>query len=249
MTTTSFVESENPYFCELCGKHLVDAETAICHAASEKHKRQLRYIEESGSVSSGSSIMIGDYDIFLQNVIARNTIASCIGRCLLCRVSLNDVYQALSHICSRRHRQNLDWYQRVHAAKAIGKFISAMEADPRNNDIPFENDLYDRIDAPPDFIISSDVWSLIRELPEGVVVREWEYFCVFCGCKCLSDEFMYQHSRSHGHNAIRGLKQIERGGSRRTLGIRFGYSDTDWESAVSSGEIPSPPLNRRPVQA
>lgn len=222
---------------------------AISHANSEKHKRQLRYHEEILSASSGSSLILDDYDILRQNVIDNTKHSSIEGRCLLCRVSLPDFYQTLTHICSKRHRQNLDWYQRVHAAKALGKFTSARETDQRALQLPFENDLYDAIPAPENFIISSEVWSLIQDLPEGMVVREWEYFCELCECKCLSDELMIEHLGAHSHNAIRGLKKIERGGGKSRPRTVSRYRDTDWEAAVTSGAIPSPPLNRRPLQS
>ena len=136
----------------------------------------------------------------------------------------------------------------MHAAKAMGKFLSARDSDPRSSKVPFENDVYDEIEPPHDFIISEEIWSLVDGMPPEIAVREWDFFCKLCEWKGSTDEIMVQHTESHSHNMIRGLKKIEHGRSRREPKIESTYRDTDWESAVLKGEIPSPPLNRRPVQ-
>lgn len=232
------------FACRLCDKHLSDVETAALHASTEKHKRQLRYSDDSSSSGSDIGLYMGDYDIAVQNVIQKLDDPGLIGRCLLCRNKFSDSYQLLSHVSSKRHRQNLDWYQRVHAAIALGKFISAKDTHPSRNRVLYEDDLYDQIPPPSEFIISGEIASFIRDLPEGVVVREWEYYCSYCDSKTYSDEQIMSHTMSHTHKAVRGLKQIER---KESESLSVQLQDTDWESAVRAGLIPPPPLNRRPL--
>lgn len=152
---------------------------------------------------SKAALVVGDYDVMIQNVIERGDDSSTAGRCPLCCVSLSDTYQLMQHVTSRKHKTNLDWYQRVHAARALGKFLSVKDLDSRFGSSGYDGASYDKILPHSSFIISEDIVSFIRNLPHGVVVREWEYFCMHCDVKLVSDDFVIRHGQGSAHSNVR----------------------------------------------
>ena len=193
----TFVDSDYEFRCDLCDKLLSDIETAAQHATTDKHQRQVQYIQESKAVEEVYASSTDGYDMFIQNVIERGGGTSSCGRCPLCSVTLADAYQATQHINSKKHKSNLDWYQRVHAAKAFGKFLSArgqLSQSRMNN----ESGSYDRIIPHSQFLISEEVGRFIQKLQQGIVVREWEYFCMYCDTKFLSEDAVCNHIHRDG---------------------------------------------------
>lgn len=239
------LDPEYPLVCDICDKRLGDIESAALHALTDKHKRHLRYLQEADELSS-SSLRVGQYDVMLQNAIQRSDSTSQFAKCLLCRSSLCDPYQVLTHVGSRRHRQNQEWYEKVQAAKALGKFATIRETEPRRTGIPYESESYELISPPAAFIISQEVADLIGNLPEGIIVREWDYFCQSCDCRLNTEDHVRSHIASAQHTGYgEGKKNGNgawRGPKQRPLNVR----DTDWGTAVKAGVIPPPPLNRRP---
>jgi hypothetical protein len=204
-----FIYSDPDYefYCELCDKRLGDIETAALHASTEKHRRQVRYESETQEMSK-TALRVGDYDVIIQNVIERGDDSSTAGRCPLCCVSLSDTYQLMQHVTSRKHKTNLDWYQRVHAARALGKFLSVKDLDSRFGSSGYDGASYDKILPHSSFIISEEIVSFIRNLPHGVVVREWEYFCMHCDVKLVSDDFVTRHGQGIAHSNVRPDKRF-----------------------------------------
>ena len=244
-TLVFLVDPSYAFACKLCDKRLPDLDVAALHASTDKHKRQWKFSRDGSDEVQSCSLKVGDFDFMTQNVIEKLGVAPQIGRCLLCKTIFSDPTQVLGHISSKRHRQNLDWYQRVHVSKALGKFISTRDTHPSRKRIPFEDELYDDILPPPNFVISDSVVRSIRTLPAGIAVREWDYYCTYCEAKLMDHDQMLQHLSSHSHIVVRDAKGTEVA-RRGTVDVPT-VQDTNWESAVRNGLIPPPPLNRRPM--
>jgi hypothetical protein len=177
----------------MCNKLLTDIEAAAIHAATEKHKRQLLYREQSRLVTERFTSSARN-DVTIQNVIQSGDDPHTMGRCRLCGVSVGDYYQLLQHIGSKRHRANMEWYQRVHAAKAFGKFLPGKDHDAwMAAPLPGET-TYDKILPHSKFLVDEGIARFIHSLPKGIVVREWDYFCVYCDAKLLSDDVVVRHN-------------------------------------------------------
>jgi hypothetical protein len=187
-----------------------------------------------------------EYDVLIQNGIEPTNDLSKIGTCLLCRVLIPDSYNLGNHILSRRHKQNLDWFQRILAAKKMDKFVSVKETHPFGNKGDYETELYEQMIPPPNFVIDYKIIQSLRELPEGIRLREWEYYCSLCDSKLHTEDSIANHVTGHSHMAVCNLLKLqstEREGKKQHKKLQ----DTDWESAVRAGRIPPPPLNRRPM--
>jgi hypothetical protein len=189
-------------------------EQASVHALSQKHTRQIKYAQEIHQIAP-DDLMIGDYDVLLQNAIEKCK-GTVVGRCPLCCQSFESHYQLLQHVSSRKHRENLTWFQRIHAAKALGKFMSSMSRDYRMGGRS-SNDLstYDKILPHSNFIISDEIVSFIHNLPHGIVVREWEYFCVLCDVQLASEDAVMRHAQSGQHSNVRYNRRGNKSDCRR----------------------------------
>ena len=179
--------------CEMCNKLLTDIEAAALHAVTEKHKRQMLYREQSRMVSERFASS-SQHDVTIQNVIEPSDDPYAIGRCRLCCVTITDYYQLLQHTGSKRHRSNLDWYQRVHAAKALGKFLPGKDHDAWMS-APMPGEVtYDKILPHSKFLVDEGIARFIHGLSKGIVVREWDYFCVYCDSKLQTEESAIRHT-------------------------------------------------------
>ncbi len=134
-------------------------------------------------------------------MIEKTPDASSAGRCSLCCVTLVDIYQLNIHINSKKHRTNLDWFQRVHAAKTFGKFVPARASDGRLGMLTNDGGSYDVILPHSQFIITEDIGKFIQDLPRGIVVREWEYYCTVCDVKLVDDDLVRQHTHRHSRGS------------------------------------------------
>ena len=179
---------------------------AIEHAATAKHQRMLEY-EYGGNTSCYEASQVDQkFDVLDQNVIMRSTNAEELGKCLLCRVVLHDLYTVGVHVASNRHRNNLNWYQQVHAAMALKRFMSITETHPRCQKIPYEEDSYAALRPFPEFIIDEKTVRFIRDLPDGIVVREWDYYCLYCDSKALAEDQLHAHVQGHHRKVIQNHK-------------------------------------------
>lgn len=235
------------FVCKWCDKRLVDIWVASEHAASSKHQRALKFSKLDGSNESGIELD-SMFDLLDQNVVMRSLNSDEIGKCLLCRTVLTDVYMVETHITSNRHLRNLEWYQQVHAAISLKKFMSITETHPRRQRVPYEEDSYAALKPFPEFVIAERTVRFIRCLPDGIVVREWDYYCLCCDIKFLTEEHLHIHVTSHSHKTRGRLKSMQQGPELRA-NCPSDPPDTDWESAVQTGTIPPPPLNRRPIHS
>ena len=241
------VDSTYQFVCKLCDKRLVDTWIATDHVATDKHKRAMDTMNAEGKSSQYSTFLLDGFDILDQNVILRSTSSDEIGKCLLCRLVLVDSTHVLTHVGSSRHRRNLEWYQQLHIAMALCRFVSITETNPRCTRVPFEDDSYASLKPFPEFIVEDKMVNFVKSLPDEIVLREWDYFCSFCEARALSENELMTHLNSHQHIAVRQLKLLEK---RKRLDhdeITRPVEDTDWKAAVSNGSIPPPPLNRRPI--
>lgn len=242
-----FSDPNYVYVCTYCDKHLAHSVSAVNHASSAKHIRQLEYVRQEKLLES--TIILNDrpYDMLDQHIIARGKslgLSEC--RCLLCNATLHDKYALISHMGSNKHVRNLDWYQRLHCAIALDRFQSVTDLYAPGSKAVVREESYVALTPFGDFIISHEVQKFIKDLPKCISVREWDYYCRYCHAIMNNEQSLDSHLSSQNHRLRAQAKNMYQMPNYQQQQARE-YKppqEQSWQTAVRAGAVPPPPSSR-----
>jgi hypothetical protein len=203
------IDPECLFVCELCNRRLVTKADAIDHCVQKSHLDSLYE-----SVPIYHCIHSDGYDVLGQNVIEPGLVTDPdgpIGKCSLCKSILHDNYQLEIHIESKRHVSNLRWFMEVHCAIANGKYLSNKIDRFLPNNVnepgPWEEDDYSKKPTCENFLFDSSICKFIWNLPRGINVREWDYYCRFCDRRIHTRDDIDSHIETDKHREFSRLKK------------------------------------------
>jgi hypothetical protein len=233
--------------CTLCDKKLGHVHAAVMHAESTKHLNKLEYARQEKLLESSMEADDRPYDMLDQHIVARGKAAGLTEcRCLLCNVILHDKFTLLAHMCSSKHLRNLDWYQRLHCAMALDRFQSVQDVYAPGNKAITREESFVGLTPFGDFIISHEIHNFIKELPQCVSVREWDYYCRYCNASMNNEQSLDAHLTSQNHRLktqTRAMYQNPSFPSRPTREFKPIQEDT-WQTVTRVGAVPPPPSSR-----
>ncbi len=234
------------YVCTFCDKKLAHAVSAVNHAASAKHIRQLDYARQEKLLESSINLNDRPYDMLDQHIIARGKslgLTEC--RCLLCNVTLHDKYTLTAHMSSNKHLRNLDWYQRLHCAIALDRFQSVTDLYAPGSKALIREESYVALTPFGDFIISKEVHKFISDLPKCVSVREWDYYCRYCNNIMNNEQALENHLNSQNHRMRAQARNMYQMPNYPQPAREYKPpQEQSWQTAVRAGAVPPPPSSR-----